>query len=135
MDEQECIKSDVSLACFIRAALRGLIETNAELLPHGLLVDDFNAIIKKGLDATVANPQGKTARQVCQNFLKLAENHADVDEKKYLWLIKKRLDCGNLSDLIRERVLRRSQRTDLHEAIVDVYSTLIRCLLNNEPYF
>ncbi len=25
MDEQECIKSDVALSCFIRAALRGLI--------------------------------------------------------------------------------------------------------------
>ena len=25
MDEQECVKSDVALACFVRAALRGLI--------------------------------------------------------------------------------------------------------------
>jgi carboxylate-amine ligase len=34
MDEQECIKSDVALACFVRAALRGLITSNAELLPR-----------------------------------------------------------------------------------------------------
>ena len=53
MDEQECIKSDVALACFVRAALRGLIASNAELLPHDVLVKDFNAVIKDGLNAKV----------------------------------------------------------------------------------
>ena len=49
MDEQECVKSDVALACFVRAALRGLIASNAELLPHDVLVKDLNAVIKDGL--------------------------------------------------------------------------------------
>ncbi len=32
MDEQECVKSDVALACFVRAVLRGLIASNTPLL-------------------------------------------------------------------------------------------------------
>ena len=39
------------------------------------------------------------------------------DEKKYLWLVKKRIENGNLSDLIRERVLKKAQKTDFKEAI------------------
>ena len=134
MDEQECVKSDVALACFVRAALRGLIASNVELLPHELLVKDFNAVIKDGLNAEVSNPHGKTARQVCQYYFNLALEHADEDEKKYLSLVKKRIDEGSLSELIRANVLRRTEKTDFHQAIVDVYSTLINCLSNNEIY-
>jgi hypothetical protein len=60
--------------------------------------------------------------------------HATEDEKKYLWLIKKRIEEGNLSELIRERVLRRAQKTSFHESIISVYSTLIKCLMDNQPY-
>ena len=55
--------------------------------------------------------------------------YATEDEKKYLWLVKKRIEEGNLSELIRERVLRRAQKTSFHQAIIDVYSTLIKCLI------
>jgi len=135
MDEQECIKSDVALSSFVRATLKGLIALKAELSLHDLLVNDFNAVIKEGLKAKVSSPYGKTARQVCQYFLALAEKYGDEDEKKYLWLIQKRLENGNLSDIIRDRVSRRAQKADFHEAVIDVYSTLITCLSNNEPYF
>jgi gamma-glutamyl:cysteine ligase YbdK (ATP-grasp superfamily) len=134
MDEQECIKSDVALACFVRVTLRGLIASRAELLPHDVLVKDFNAIIKDGLNAQISNPHGKTARQVCQHYLKLAIEHADGDEKKYLWLVKHRIEEGSLSETIRNKVLKRANKTDFHEAVVDVYSTLIKCLSTNEPY-
>jgi hypothetical protein len=135
MDEQECIKSDVALSCFIRAALRGLIARKAELLPHDLLVHDFNAVIKEGLNAEVSSPHGKTAKRVCQSYLDLASEWADADEKKFLWIIKKRLENGNLSEIIRGKVLRRAKKTDFHEAIINIYSTLIKCLSDNEPYF
>jgi carboxylate-amine ligase len=135
MDEQDCVKSDVALSCFVRAALRGMIVTNAELLPHDILVNDFNAIIKDGLNALIRNPHGKTGKDICQNYLKLALEHANEDEKNYLWIIKKRIEEGNLSELIRQRVLRRAQKTVLQEAIVDVYSMLIKSLSDNEPYF
>ena len=135
MDEQECVKSDVALSCFIRAALKGLIASKPELLPHDLLVKDFNAVIKNGLNTQVANSNGTTAREVCQHYFNLALKYADDAEKKYLWLIKKRLEEGNLSELIRERVLRRAGKTDFREAVINVYSTLIKCLSDNEPYF
>jgi hypothetical protein len=135
MDEQECVKSDVALSCFIRATLRGLMELQFELLPHNLLVKDFDAVVHGGLNAAVSNPHGKTARQVCQFYLKLAEKYSDEDEKEYLWIIKKRLEDGNLSELIRDRISVRAEKTDFNEAIINVYSTLIRCLSDNEPYF
>jgi gamma-glutamyl:cysteine ligase YbdK (ATP-grasp superfamily) len=135
MDEQECVKLDVALACFVRASLRGLIASNAELLPHDVLVKDLNAVIKDGLYAKVSSPNGKSAREVCRFYLKLALEHAEEDEKKYLWLVEKRIKEGSLSELIRANVSRRAQKTDFHEAIVNVYSRLIRCLSDNQPYF
>jgi gamma-glutamyl:cysteine ligase YbdK (ATP-grasp superfamily) len=134
MDEQECIRMDVALACFVRAALRGLAVSGAELLPHELLVQDLNAVIKDGLNARVSNPNGKTAKQVCQYLFNLALKNADADEKKYLGLIKRRIDEGNLSELIRNKIRRRAERTSFQEAVVDVYSTLIKCLCSNEPF-
>ena len=134
MDEQECIKSDVALACFIRAVLRGLIASNTELQSHEVLVKDFNAVIKDGLDAKVHSPNGKTAREVCQQYLKLAQSNADHDEKQYLPLVAHRIKEGNLSNQIRSRVQKRAEKTDFHEAVVDVYSTLIKCLRVNEPF-
>jgi carboxylate-amine ligase len=135
MDEQECIKSDVALACFVRASLRGLIASSAELLPYELLVKDFNVVIKDGLKAGVSSPHGKTARHVCRYFFDLAQKHANDDEKEYLRLVAKRIEEGSLSERIRESVLRRVRKTDFHQAIVDVYSTLIKCLSDNEIYF
>jgi gamma-glutamyl:cysteine ligase YbdK (ATP-grasp superfamily) len=135
MDEQECIKSDVALSCFVRAAVRGLIASKTELTQHDLLVKDFNIVIKDGSKAQVSNPYGKTAGEVCQHYLKLAFEYAAADEKKYLWIIKKRLDYGCLSEIIRSRVLKRAEKTNFHEAVVNIYSTLIKCLFNNEPYF
>jgi gamma-glutamyl:cysteine ligase YbdK (ATP-grasp superfamily) len=135
MDEQECIKSDVALACFVLAAIRGLIASKAELIPHDVLVKDLNAVIKDGLNAKTSSPYGKTARQMCQYYLKLAFEHAKEDEKKYLCLVSKRIEEGNLSDLILANVSRRAQKTDFHEAIIHVYSKLIKCLRDNQPYF
>ncbi|MDH7557189.1 MAG: glutamate-cysteine ligase family protein [Candidatus Bathyarchaeota archaeon] len=136
MDEQECVKSDVALSCFVRALLRGLLnDGETALLPHEMLVKDFNSIIHKGLEARVLHPHGNTARHVCEHFLNVAWENATDEEKKYLPIIKKRLESGNLSEIIREKVLRKALKTDLHEAIVSVYLTLIKCLLNNQPCF
>jgi gamma-glutamyl:cysteine ligase YbdK (ATP-grasp superfamily) len=135
MDEQECVKSDVALSCFIRAALRGLMAEKTAPLPHHLLVKDFNSIMANGLNAKVLHPQGETARQVCRYLFNLASENADDAEKKYLWIIQKRIENGNLSELIRERILRRTQKTDFKEAVLSVYSTLIKCLADNQPYF
>ena len=134
MDEQECIKSDVALSCFVRAAMRGLMAEEVEPLPHDVLVNDFNSVIAKGLAAKVQHPEGETARRVCQFYFKLASENAEEDEKKYLWLVKERIEKGNLSDLIRERISAKAQRTDFVEAVRNLYSTLIKCLANNQPF-
>jgi len=135
MDEQECIKSDVALSCFIRAVLRGLMNQDPEFLPHTVLIRDLNAITMNGLGASVHHPHGETARQVCEYYYNLALCNATADEKKYLPIIQRRIDRGNLSEILRERVEKKSQTTDLREAIVDIYSELSENLARNQPYF
>ncbi len=135
MDEQECVKSDVALSCFIRAALRWMIHETVKPLPHETLVKDFNSIIKEGLDTKVLNPNGSTARHVCLHIFKKALNYATEEERKYLPIILKRIERGSLSEIIRERVLEKTKKTDFKEAVIDVYSKLIKSLASNEPYF
>jgi gamma-glutamylcysteine synthetase len=135
MDEQECVKSDVALSCFVRAALRGLLNRKAELLPHETLVKDFKSIVKVELNAKVANPKGPFARQVCQHLFKVARENATEEEKRYLPIIRRRIEEGSLSEIIRERVEAKAQKTDLREAIITVYSRLTKNLVDNEPYF
>ena len=135
MDEQECIKSDVALSCFVRAALRGLLNSEPEFLPHAVLVQDLKAVIRNGLDATVHHPKGRTVRHICEYLYKIAQANASEDEKKYLSIVRRRIESGNLSETLRERVMKRSQRTSLKEAIVDVYSELADSLAKNQPYF
>jgi len=134
MDEQECVRSDVALSCFIRSALRGLMKEKTELLPHELLVKDFNSTVTGGLTAKVHNPHGHTAREVCNYFHGVALDNAEDEEKKYLSVVKRRIEGGSLSETIRRQVQLRAQKTDLKEAIVGVYSKLIKCLIDNEPY-
>lgn len=133
LDEQECIKSDVALSCFIRAVLRGLTTNQEELLPHDILLSDFNSTISEGLNGTVLHPKGKIARDVCKYLFKIASENADENEKRYLWIVKKRIESGSLSEVIRKRVKEKAQKNDFVEAIRSVYSKLINCLVNNEP--
>jgi gamma-glutamyl:cysteine ligase YbdK (ATP-grasp superfamily) len=134
LDEQECIKSDVALSCFIRSLLRGLTTNQEELLPHDMLLSDFNSTISEGLNGTVLHPEGKTARDVCEYFFKIASENADENEKRYLWIVKKRIESGSLSEVILKRVKEKAQKNDFVEAIRSVYSKLINCLVNNEPF-
>jgi hypothetical protein len=129
MDEQECIESDVALSCFIRAALRGIMDTaEYPYLPHETLVRNFKQIMKKGLQASVQHPKGKTAREVCLHLFRIASSNATEEERKYLSIIKQRIEGGNLSDVINRNVARKAQKTDLEEAIISVYLHLADCL-------
>ena len=135
MDEQECIKSDVALSCFIRALLRGLMNGDTELLSHGILTGDFNVAVSEGLEAQVRNPLGQTARGVLMSFMRTAVENATEEENKYLPIVQKRLAKGSLSEIIRKKVEAKSQKTELREAIVDVYLKLAKSLIDNTPYF
>jgi gamma-glutamyl:cysteine ligase YbdK (ATP-grasp superfamily) len=130
MDEQECVKSDVALSCFIRSLLRGIVEHNEEFdyLPHHILVDNLHEVIKNGSEAKVQHPRGSTARQVCRFLYGIAWENADAEEKRFLGFVKQRIEEGSLSDLIMKKVSKRIQRTSLEEAIFTLYSSLARSL-------
>jgi len=101
---------------------------------HKILVQNLNHIIKDGLDARVQHPAGNTAKRVCQHLLKIAYENANEEEKEYLPLIKQRMDSGNLSQMILRDISKRTQKTDISEAIFDIYSSLADCLTNNRVY-
>jgi gamma-glutamyl:cysteine ligase YbdK (ATP-grasp superfamily) len=136
MDEQECVKSDVALSCFIRATLRGIWQQKEEFeyQPHDVLVNNLHAVIRDGLDAFVQHPKGSTAQQVCHYLYRIAEENASSEEKKYLGIIKHRIENGSLSDCILKEVTKKVLKTDLEEAVFAVYSSLANCLENNKVY-
>ncbi|UCD73432.1 MAG: hypothetical protein JSW01_01960 [Candidatus Bathyarchaeota archaeon] len=134
MDEQECIKADVALSCFLRALLRGLLEDPELNPPHTSLIQDFKTIVKYGMNAETRHPQGSTAQDVCRHLYRVAEINADEEEKRYLWIVKKRIEEGPLSYLITRDVERRRQETSLEEAIFKVYSNLAEKLQKNQIY-
>jgi gamma-glutamyl:cysteine ligase YbdK (ATP-grasp superfamily) len=137
MDEQECIKSDVAVSCLIRAAMRGLLKDveQTQLLPHDMLVRDSNSIMKGGLDAKVRHPKGPTGRDVCRYLVEVARNSALDDEKPYLPLVRRRVEEGNLSQIIAKNVKQKSQKAGMHEAIIGTYLKLAKSLQENKPYF
>ncbi len=135
MDEQECIKSDVALSCFIRASLRGLFSQNELRVPRQTLIQDLDAVMREGLTASVGHPQGPTAKHVCRALMRVAVNNATFDEKQYLRYVNLRIEEGNLSDIIRRDVEKKAQKTTMREALVTIYTRLIQHLLRNEMYF
>lgn len=134
MDEQECVKADVALSCFIRACVRGILSQRKPNLPQDVLIEDLNSVIKDGLEAKVQHPRGPTAREVCRYYYRLASENASVEEKTYLPIVRKRIEEGSLSNLIRRDVLKKTQKTDLDEAILSIYLKLMENLTENEVY-
>jgi hypothetical protein len=104
-------------------------------MSHDTLVRDFRSIVRNGLDAKVQHSYGQTARQVCQHLLQIALDNASEEEKEYIPTVRKRIEQGNLSDIIRARVKRKAQRIGFREAIISVYSELMKSLMDNQPYF
>jgi hypothetical protein len=133
LDEQESVKSDVALSCFIRAALRGILgDADYHYLSHPILVRNFKQVLRKGLQACVQHPKGKTASEVCRHLLQTALTNATDEEKSYMPIIKQRIEGGNLSNMILRDVAKKAQKTDLHEAIFMTYSHLADCLEKNQ---
>ncbi len=135
MDEQECIRSDVALSCFIRSLLKAFRNGTIPLLPTELLVNDFNSIVKDGLNAKVLHPEASTARGVCRYLFKMAWMYASPEEKKYLGLVARRIEEGSLSEALRREVVKKAQRMSLPEATLNVYLNLVKSLEENKPFF
>jgi hypothetical protein len=69
-----------------------------------VLVKDLNSVIAKGLEADIGPTDGRTAPKVCQHLFQVAQENASKAEKKYLPIVKRRIDSGSLSERIHERV-------------------------------
>jgi hypothetical protein len=101
-------------------------------LAHPTLVQNFRQVLRKGLQAHVQHPKGKAASEVCGHLLQTALSNATDEERKYLPIIKQRIEGGNLSNIILRNVAKKTQRTDLKEAIFTTYSRLADTLEKNE---
>lgn len=132
IDEQECIKSDVALSCLIRALMRD--KNNLPILPHKILVSDYNHIIKEGRQALVHHPEGPRAKDVCKYLYQKAWQSATSEEREFLPIIKKRIERGNISECILEQVKTKIPKTSPKEAIISVYSKLAEHLIKNEIF-
>lgn len=150
LDVQECVKADVAVAVFVRAALRALMARlesgELELPEHELLVRDFEAVVQRGGQASVRAPHlpgvpgrrstGKTARDVLLHLYELSIDHVFGQERAYLPLIESRIRGGNLSERIRRRLRGASRWTDRKraDAVRGVYGELADCLVRNTPW-
>lgn len=116
MDEQECLQSDMALAAFIRALLRadltGLEQDRDEL------IDMTERSIRDG----TAGCRDELLR-LCRH----AERAAAPDERRYLPLIRERIEEGSVAELV---VRDWRENRDL-PALMDRLAT---CLQENVPY-
>lgn len=134
MDEQECIKVDVALSCFIRCILRAWMSESVSLRPHEQLVKDLWSITSDGLCAKVNYPRASTARDVCFDFLEIAKEAATPEEKGYLGIIEHRIADGSLADLILRDIVGSAGVRNFNNAVLEIYRSLAKCLRDNMPY-
>jgi glutathione synthase/RimK-type ligase-like ATP-grasp enzyme/gamma-glutamyl:cysteine ligase YbdK (ATP-grasp superfamily) len=150
LDTQECVKMDLAIAAFVRAALKALSERlltgKLELPEHDLLVADFHAAVWEGTKAKVHAPHlcvrherdeaGRLdIRHALAELFALAERKIRPDEGPYLELVAGIIENGNLSERM-AAVLR--PHLDDEQAFTDtarrLYIELAQCLLENEPW-
>lgn len=150
LDVQECIKADIAIAVFVRAALQALVARlkagKLRLPEHEMLVEDLDAVIREGGAAPVraehlrpgsAGRHGPTAaRSVLAPLLESTRSLVREDERPYLAIVEDRIRRGSLAERITQRVQRRSRRPGVSEgeAIRSVYEELADCLESNRPW-
>lgn len=146
LDVQECVKADVAIAAFVRAAARALVDRlrsgRLALPDHGVLVSDFDAVVWRGGGATVQAPHlgsaapEKRAREVLRYLYALANDEMIGEERAYLPLIESRIENGSLSERIRRRLKgsARWPQSRRIRAIREIYEELAVCLLTNTPW-
>jgi gamma-glutamyl:cysteine ligase YbdK (ATP-grasp superfamily) len=150
LDTQECVRMDIAIASFVRAALKtmvGWLASGEMSLPgHPMLVADFDRAVRSGGEAEVSAVHFKpwlrghrrrlTPRDVLRRLFEESADKIPSDEAQYLPLLAHRLRRGSLSERIRREVHRRSGRrgTTPRDAIRAVYEELALCLEQNRPW-
>lgn len=72
---------------------------------------------------------------VSESLYAVAWKNASRQERKYLPIVRKRIDSGSLSEIMRKRVEKKTQKTDFREAEITVYLKLAESLMDDQPYF
>ncbi|MCJ7444328.1 MAG: glutamate-cysteine ligase family protein [Methanotrichaceae archaeon] len=115
VDEQECIRSDMAISAFLLSLLRCELE----------LEDDENAL-RSMLEAAIRQGTAKLKPEL-RNICRIAVKSATKEEQKYLSLIQKRIEKGNLAEIMAKRA--REERT-----IKPLLFDLEDSLKSNKPY-
>jgi gamma-glutamyl:cysteine ligase YbdK (ATP-grasp superfamily) len=116
VDEQECITSDMALVAFARALLRADLSG---------LEQDRNALLEMTEQAIC---HGTSAlRQELLRLYRVAERCASLDERRYLPLVRERIERGSLAELL---VRDWKEGEDLRSLM----GRLAVCLRTNVPY-
>jgi glutathione synthase/RimK-type ligase-like ATP-grasp enzyme/gamma-glutamyl:cysteine ligase YbdK (ATP-grasp superfamily) len=144
LDTQECVRMDVAIATFARAALRRLtqevLDGSITLPPHDVLVADFEACVRDGSAAAVRAPHIVSdscvgVRAVLDSLMERAHGGSSTEEAGYLALVEDVLASGSLSERIRQRLeLHTGSDEALRRELGVVYAELAECLVSNQPW-
>ena len=149
LDVQECVKSDIAIAVFVRGALQHLVrrlEAGTLALPdRAALIHDIDVAIREGTRGRVQAPHLRRSRRrggdasirdVLDDLLEAAEAEVAPEERVYLPIVENRIRRGSLSERIMHEVRRRSRRSggNTGMAIRSVYGELMDCLDENRPW-
>lgn len=150
LDVQECIKSDIAIAVFVRGVLRYLVRRLQEgslVLPdRAVLLHDLDVAIRDGTAGYVQAPHlipssirrnsGVRVGRVLEGLLEAAYPEIEQGERLYLPVVERRIRGGSLAERIVRQVRRRSRKrgTSKKAAIHSVYRELMDCLDENRPW-
>jgi gamma-glutamyl:cysteine ligase YbdK (ATP-grasp superfamily) len=146
LDIQECVRMDVAIAVFARAAIRHVareLDSGGMALPeHGMLVRDFRRVVAEGRAAGVrarhllrGRAGGRSAGDVLAALHEQCIADCTTAERPYLDLAAERLSRGSVSELVRRRVRpsRAGERVPAAK-VREVYGELIAALEHNRPW-
>lgn len=114
-DEQECLRSDMAVTAFVLALLRADLELEED---HDALLDMNEAAISKGT---------ASCRPELLHLYRDALKAATPEERKYLPLIKRRIEDGSVAELMARQVRD-------GESVRDVAKRMAACLRENHPF-
>jgi len=132
LDEQESIKADVGLACFVRAAVRGLLNQQ-QYVSQQTLVHNLWSAMKDGLNARFV-PGDTSAKKTCSELYKTAYENAAEEEKRYLPIALDRITNGNLAERILRNLRGYCSKHGFDEALNRIFRSVAECLRENRIY-
>jgi glutathione synthase/RimK-type ligase-like ATP-grasp enzyme/gamma-glutamyl:cysteine ligase YbdK (ATP-grasp superfamily) len=138
LDTQECVRMDVAVAAFVRHGLKWLALRGGPMPDHALLVQDFQACVRSGSDASVRAPHlggPGSARDALGVVLAGARELCPAEEQGYLDLIAGVIREGSLSERMASFLRPHADDPEaLQRAARRIYEELTECLAENRPW-